>query len=230
MSCTSPLTAYRSKDVGSSGKRRITFDRNASFSGLPMKLPCGQCIGCRLAHSLQWAVRCMHEKQLHSESSFVTLTYSPEHLPSNGSLVVRDHQLFMKRMRKKMGNNIRFYMCGEYGHLFGRPHYHYLFFNRDFSDKKFWKNNKRGEPLYVSQVLSDLWDVGFSSIGDVTFESCAYVSRYIVDKIKGDKASDHYGGRTPEFTCQSRRPGIASAWYESMESIPTLVRSCCVGW
>lgn len=214
MSCTSPLTAFYSKEVGVAGKRGITFDRNASLSGLPMKLPCGQCIGCRLSHSLAWAVRCMHEKQLHSESSFVTLTFSPEHLPANGSLSVLDHQLFMKRMRKKMGQGIRFYMCGEYGHLFGRPHYHYLFFNRDFSDKKRWKDNKRGEPLFVSQALSDLWPFGFSSIGDVTLESCAYVARYIVDKITGEKAAAHYGERKPEFTCMSRKPGIASLWYD----------------
>lgn len=223
MTCYHPLTAFYSKEVGKSGKRGITFNRGASFSGVPLKLPCGQCIGCRLDRSLQWAVRCMHEKQLHAESSFVTLTYDDAHLPEGGTLVVRDHQLFMKRLRFKMGKRIRFYMCGEYGETTKRPHYHYLFFNRDFSDKKFYNLTKAGHRLYTSELLRELWPQGHNVIGDVTLESCAYVARYIVDKLNGPAAADHYRvvtgdgvvvDRCPEFTCGSRRPGLASEWYE----------------
>lgn len=222
--CLYPLTAYRSKDIGPSGKRGITFDRNASFSGIPMKLPCGQCINCRLSRSLQQAVRCMHEKQLHTESSFVTLTYEDKHLPEGGTLVPRDHTLFMKRMRKKYGKGIRFYMCGEYGETTKRPHFHYLFFNRDFRDKKFYKMAKDGvSRLYTSESLRELWEYGHNVIGDVTLESCAYVARYIADKITGDRAGEHYRvitsngvvvDRVPEFSRGSNRPGVASAWYD----------------
>lgn len=215
MVCYSPLRAYKSKEIGKSGKRGITFDRGASFSGVPMDLPCGQCIGCRLAKSLQWAVRCMHEKQLHELSSFVTLTYDEDNLPEGGSLVKRDVQLFMKRLRERLKvRGIRFYMCGEYGERTNRPHYHILFFNIDFLDKKFYKTAKRGERLYTSQLLRELWPFGNNVIGDVTLESCAYVARYIVDKMTGDKAADWYMGRQPEFTNMSRRPGIGSKWYE----------------
>lgn len=222
MSCYFPLTAYYSKEFGKSGKRGVTFDRGASFSGVPMKLPCGQCIGCRLDHSLQWAVRCMHEKQLHDESAFVTLTYDDDHLPEGGSLSVRHHQLFMKKFRKKFGKRIRFYMCGEYGELTKRPHYHYLFFNRDLPDRKYFKTARNGEKYYTSEVLRDLWPEGNNIIGNVTLESCAYVARYITEKINGAMAEAHYRvvtgegvviDRTREFTCGSRRPGIASDWY-----------------
>lgn len=218
------MTAYYSREIGKSGKRGVTFDRNASFSGVPLKLPCGQCIGCRLDRSMQWAIRCMHEKQLHTDSAFLTLTYDNEHLPEGGTLVLRDHQLFMKRARKKFGKGLRFYMCGEYGGQFSRPHYHYLWFNRDLPDKKFLKDSKAGHPLYTSKILDDLWEnKGHAWIGEVTLESCAYVARYITEKINGDMAHDHYMAitadgvivdRRPEFTCGSRRPGIASAWYE----------------
>lgn len=222
MPCYSPLRAFYTAEKGVSGKRGITFDRNASFSGEPLRLPCGQCIGCRLDRSLQWAVRCMHEKQLYSESSFVTLTYNNESLPEGGTLVKRDHQLFMKRLRKEYGNGIRFYMCGEYGAVNKRPHYHYIFFNKDFADKKYYAQAKRGEKLYTSEKLSELWPYGFNVIGDVTMESCAYVARYVVEKITGEKANAHYQcvtadgvivDRVPEFTCMSRRPGIGSDWY-----------------
>lgn len=223
MTCYHPLTGYYSKEVGSSGKRGITFDRNASFSGVPIRLPCGQCIGCRLDRSLQWGIRCMHEKQLHSESCFLTLTYNNEHLPEGNTLVLSDHQKFMKRFRKRFGKRVRFFMCGEYGAREKRPHYHYLIFNRDMPDRKFWKFNKRGERLYTSKVLTELWPYGFNVVGDVTLESCCYVARYICDKITGDMAIEHYRNvtgdgvlvdRLPEFTCQSRRPGLASDWYK----------------
>lgn len=222
MPCYSPLTAFYSNEVGKTGKRGITFDRGASFSGVPMKLPCQQCIGCRLDRSLQWAVRCMHEKQLHDSSAFVTLTYDDEHLPEGGTLVVRDHQLFMKRFRKKFGKRIRFYMCGEYGDKTKRPHYHYLFFNRDLPDRKYFKTASNGEKYYTSEVLRELWPSGNNIIGDVTLESCAYVARYITEKINGAAAVEHYTvvtgdgvvvERVPEFTCGSRRPGIGSDWY-----------------
>nr|QJB20880.1 MAG: replication initiator protein [Microvirus sp.] len=223
MPCYSPLTAYYTADKGVSGKRGITFDRNASLSGEPLRLPCGQCIGCRLDRSLQWAVRCMHEKQLHERSAFVTLTYDNDHLPEGGTLVKRDCQLFMKRLRKVFGVGIRFYMGGEYGAKSLRPHYHYLFFNIDFDDKKYYAQAKRGERLYTSKMLTELWPYGFNVIGDVTLESCAYVARYVVDKITGERADAHYRvvtedgvvvDRSPEFNLMSRRPGIASEWYE----------------
>lgn len=68
--------------------------------------------------------------------------------------------------------------------------------------------------LYRSETLEKLWPLGFSTIGEVTFESAAYVARYIMKKVNGEKAEAHYGGRKPEYTTMSRRPGIGKAWYE----------------
>lgn len=222
--CIYPLMAFYSREVNpKTGKRGITFDRGASFSGAPLRLPCGQCVECRLARSLQWGVRCMHEKQMHDASAFVTLTYDDKSLPEGGSLVPRDHTLFMKRYRERTGSGLRFYMCGEYGEVTKRPHFHYLFFNRDIPDKKYYKMSKDGKSkLYTSELLRDLWPYGHNVVGDVTLESCCYVARYIVDKITGDKADEHYRvvtgdgvivDRVPEFTRGSRRPGLASEWY-----------------
>lgn len=217
MACYSPLTAYYTSAVGESGERGITFSRGSSFSGVPLKLPCGQCIGCRLEKSRVWAMRCMNEYRMcyneGSSGSFVTLTYDDDNLPDGGTLVKRDLQLFMKRLRKKTGKGVRFYACGEYGGITGRPHYHVLLFNRDFDDKRVYGSAKRGEKLYDSDKLRQLWPAGRNVIGDISFDSCAYVARYVVDKITGDKAADHYAGRQPEFTVMSRRPGIGMSYY-----------------
>lgn len=223
MTCYHPLHGFRSKIVNpTTGKRSIVFSQKLGFVDLPVTLPCGRCIGCRLEKSRQWAVRCLHEASLYSDNCFITLTYDEKHLPKDGSLHLSHFQKFMKRLRKKFGDKIRFFHCGEYGDQNRRPHYHACIFNFDFPDRKLWKT-RDGVRLYTSEILHDLWPFGYNVIGDVTFESAAYVARYITKKITGDRAKDHYttiDPRTgeicelkPEYTTMSRRPGIGSDWF-----------------
>lgn len=184
------------------------------FVDLRHKVDCGQCLGCRLERSRDWAVRCVHEAQLWPSNLFVTLTYSDSELPAGGSLVKRHFQLFMKRLRKEYpGRRISFFHCGEYGEVSFRPHYHALLFNVEFPDKVLWKRGAHGD-LFVSSTLSRLWPHGFSSIGAVTFESAAYVARYVMKKVTGELASDYYGGRLPEYCTMSLRPAIGKRWFE----------------
>ena len=194
--------------------------------GLPphIKLPCGQCIGCRLERSRQWAIRCMHEAQMHQLSCFVTLTYNEELVPQDYSLNHRHFQLFMKKLRKKYPENkIRYYMCGEYGTLFSRPHYHACLFGIDFRDKRPISELASRAKLYSSDELTRLWKHGYATLGAVTFQSAAYVARYVMKKITGDRASSHYTyidnngeihSREPEYNRMSLRPGIGQPWYE----------------
>lgn len=185
-----------------------------------LMLPCGGCVGCRVERSRKWAVRCMHEASLHKESCFITLTYDEEHLPDDGSLSVREWQLFAKRLRKKLGD-FRFYMCGEYGSRNWRPHYHALIFGRDFADKVYHCRGSQDDKIYRSAVLDAVWGRGFTSIGSVTFESAAYTAAYCVDKFTGPN-SDWYYTRlncrgnpvrlVPPFNLMSRSPGIGAEW------------------
>lgn len=210
MSCYAPLKAWRNRDGGP-----YLFRYGPLCIGDPVPVPCQQCVGCRIDRSSEWAMRCMHEKRMWESthpSSFLTLTYSPESLPSDGGLVKRDLQLFMKRVRNATGEGVRFYGVGEYGGQFGRPHYHVLLFNRSFDDRKFYKSGKReGETLYTSRRLDAMWQMGQCVIGDVSYDSCAYVAGYIVDKITGKMAADHYMGREPEFSLMSK--GIGYSYY-----------------
>ena len=151
-------------------------------------VPCGQCIGCRLERSRQWAIRCVHEASLHTDNCFITLTYSPDCLPSDGSLNHDDFQKFFKRLRKHIApKKIRYYMCGEYGEdlqqpsKLGRPHFHACLFGLDFDDKQLYIV-RDDVKLYTSATLEKIWGKGFVTIGDVTFESAAYVARYIAKK------------------------------------------------
>lgn len=223
MPCFSPLVGYRGRTVSQvTGKRSVVFNPREGFGDLPVSIPCGQCVGCRLERSRQWAIRCMHEASLYAENCFVTLTYDDEHLPPGGGLDRGAFPKFMKRLRKRFGK-VRYYHAGEYGDKFGRPHYHACLFGFDFPDKVFWM--RRGEfPVWQAGSLGELWPFGRSEIGSVTFESAAYVARYIMKKLNGKLGEEHYervDGRTGEvvsvereYTTMSRRPGIGRPWLD----------------
>lgn len=187
-----------------------------SFKGGPPEcmvwLKCGKCTGCLMEHARQWSLRCMHEARYHELNCFVTLTYSDDNLPANGSLNYRDFQLFFKRLRKRHGSGIRFFMCGEYGSNFSRPHYHACIFGFDFLDKYPASKSPSGDILYRSFELDDLWKLGFCTLGDLTAQSAGYVARYTLKKA-ANSASD-YGDRVPEFIQMSRRPGIGQQFYK----------------
>lgn len=222
MACYSPLNAYKKK-TNKDGKLVVTFRRNESLRGERINLPCGQCVGCRLERSRQWAVRCMHEAQMHEKNCFITLTYEDKNLPPKNSLDKTHFQKFMKRLRKRYGSGIRYYQCGEYGDIYLRPHYHALLFNHDFDDKKYF-SVKNGNKTYTSDELNTLWSKGFAVIGDVTFESAAYVARYVMKKVYGKNSSKYYGDRIPEYTTMSRGSrilrtgGIGKSYYEKFKS------------
>lgn len=174
-------------------------------------------------------MRCMHEGQMHEHNCFLTLTYDQAHLPRDGSLDIGAWQNFAKRWRNKRGT-FRYFHCGEYGEQNGRPHYHAAIFGEDFkADRVLDKTTPAGFPLYTSQELTDLWTHGRAWIGELTFESAAYVARYIMKKVTGPNSSAHYereglqheGEITellPEYTTMSRRPGIGTTWFEKFHT------------
>lgn len=224
MPCYHPLRGFRARHVNESGKRGIVFDRKAGFVDQPVEVPCGQCIGCRLERSRQWAMRCYHESKLYEDNCFVTLTYNDESLPEGGTLVKKHFQDFMKRLRfSHPERKIRYFHCGEYGETTFRPHYHAILFNLAFEDQKLF-SIKNGFRLYTSDRLERIWGHGFATVGSVTFDSAGYCARYIMKKVTGDDAEKHYQridpdtgeifAVEPEYCTMSRRPGIGKGWLE----------------
>ena len=222
MTCYHPLLAYRSEG-------KIVFHKPFAFAK-GFNLPCGQCIGCRLKYSQEWAVRLMHENQMHEDSCFITLTMNDEYLMSREnpySLDKSEFQRFMKRLRKRYGKQIRYFHCGEYGEKNSRPHYHAIIFGMDFEDKELFSIRDEIR-LYTSETLAELWPYGFVTIGSVTMESCAYVARYVCKKQKGKNAEEHYirwdpltGEGTPiepEYATMSRKPGIGKTWFDNYKN------------
>ncbi|UPW40946.1 replication initiator protein [Sigmofec virus UA08Rod_6051] len=200
---------------------RPIFKKPKNLNGYrEISVPCGRCIGCRISRCKDWSSRCWHESQQYEHNLFLTLTYAPEHLPVNGSgcpiVKVSDFQAFMKRFRQHLvrsgQESCRFFHCGEFGSLRGRPHYHALIFNSGvFPDLKFYKFSKSGEPLYMSKTITELWGKGRVIIGSVTYKSAGYVARYCLKKEYGNK--DHRGPGLSEYITMSRRPGIGFTWF-----------------
>jgi len=223
MPCYFPLHGFRSQLTTKTGKRKLTFSEKSGYRDLPVTVPCGQCIGCRLERSKQWALRLYHESKFHESSCFVTLTYSEQLVPPGGSLVKSHFQGFLKRLRKfdysrwckthscqdevctHTYPGIRYFHCGEYGETnpvtglkdggLYRPHYHACLFGIDFQeDRKFHTRSSQGHTLWKSETLERIWGRGQCLIGNFTAETAAYTARYLLKKVSGDPAQAHYEG------------------------------------
>lgn len=166
-----------------------------------------------------WELRVMHEAQQWQQNCFITLTYGRDKLPPNASLSHRDFQLFMKRARKAIGP-FRFYMCGEYGPLNNRPHYHACLFGIDFTDRTPSGRSKSGRLFYNSQLLHDLWTHGIVTVQDLTRETASYTARYVMQKLTGDQATEAYTNtnRIPPYNAMSLKPGIGHDWFHQYRS------------
>lgn len=244
MACYNPIAAFQC------GDGEIVFNeqealRYATRSNI--NLPCGKCIGCTLNYSRHWATRIMHEAQMHTYNSVVTLTYDDDHLPSDRSLHHDHFQLFIRRLKKRLSKEVRidgqpqrscasgilhsrheqravvrYYVAGEYGESYKRPHYHAILFGIDFQNKLIFKDK-----LWRSPELEQLWPHGYSSIMPLTWQTAAYVARYVIKKQESktktryqviDPDTGELITRKSEYTKMSRRPGIGANWLDKYQS------------
>lgn len=226
MPCYLPLDAYHAPGG-------ISFNHRESF-GIPIQLPCGRCLGCRLEKAKEWALRCYHENLIIEEqggkSCFVTLTYSPENLPADHGLHHADFKNFLRRLKRKSGKTIRYFMSGEYGkpteknNFIARPHFHAILFGYRPTDLKL-VNIRNGSRNYISKELGSCWEFGSHEIGYVTFKNAGYVARYTLKKQKEDgNFIDPETGeilyekvRAP-YIRMSLRPGIGARWFRKYKN------------
>ena len=131
----------------------------------PIQVPCGKCLPCLVNRREEWAFRIWQEHMASCGSLFVTLTYDPQHLPDGYQLSKPDLQKFMKRLRKRCSQRLRYYAVGEYGTKRQRPHYHILLFNTTLDDE---------------QAIRESWKLGQLHIGKVNEASIRYCLKYIV--------------------------------------------------
>lgn len=196
VACFHPITAYRT----TAGAVIIAKEPADAH---PLSLPCGNCLGCRMAAARAWALRCQLELSDHRSATFTTLTYDDDHLPV--TLSKRHLQLWLKRFRKKMAPTgpVRFFASGEYGELNNRPHYHAILYGANADRDR--------------NLIQDTWAQGHTKTVDATPATIAYVAGYTAKKIgfKRKAAQEQVDQETGEvytweapFIQMSRRPGI----------------------
>lgn len=205
MQCIQPLSA----SFDEAGN--ITFSsKKRSKELVPFAFECRKCLPCRLNNAREKAIRAVHEAKTHKNNIFLTLTYDDEHL-SSSRLVYKDFQDFMKKLRHTQDEKITYIVTGEYGEKNKRPHWHALIFNFRPKDELHLRSTERGDRVYTSKLISDVWSSGRHEYGDLTLDSASYTCRYAAKKLVHGSDQDH--DYHPIHKTSSRR-AIGRSWIE----------------
>lgn len=173
-----------------------------------LKVPCGQCMNCRINLARTWAGRIMMENAAYPDYAwFLTLTYDDENVPRTPDGVPTLHrsefQTWIKKAYRHRGA-FRYYAVGEYGDHTLRPHYHMAVFPQ------------RG--CEISR-LADFWTKGFTSASPLNAQRARYLAEYTAKKLTKNTDPRLEPAQEPEFRVGSRRPPIGAAL------LPSLVRA-----
>lgn len=160
----------------------------------------------------------MLESQNKPDNCFVTLTFSENNLPSDGSVNPRHLSDFVKRLRADLPpRSIRYYGVGEYGDETFRPHYHVILFG--------YPNCRRGRTDLRKRTCCDVcelvrrkWGHGEVFLGSVDTNSAQYVCGYVTKKMTS-KNDVRLAGRHPEFARMSLKPGIGADSLHDVASV-----------
>lgn len=94
---------------------------------------------------------------------------------------------------------VRFFLCGEYGDRFQRPHYHAVcFFASNYDEDA------------LKKFLEIAWGKGFVTISPLTVRRSKYVAKYTCKQL----FPDEYGKCKPPFALMSRSPAIGSTYVD----------------
>lgn len=167
-----------------------------------------------------WSFRLTNEGRHSSAAFFVTFTYDSKSVPLSKrkfmTLRKRDCQLYFKRVRKRLGSGLKYYLCGEYGKTYKRPHYHAILFNLNLDQiidqpSMHEYNMSRLKLDGKSQFKAIGWDHGHVTIGDVNEASIGYTLKYM---CKGKTVPAHRNDdRLPEFSIMSKGLGVGYLTY-----------------
>lgn len=188
--------------------RRVSPFSPARAYGMT-EFECGACPECMQKRASTWVLRCVAEaktrKELHQGVCMVTLTYDNFVRDENGHLIFdrrtnsylelppdrslkcskRDVQLFMKRLRKKFGDGIKYMATAEHGSRTHRAHYHIILFGVSFPDLVPYKRSKRGNQIFTSRILTRLWSKGICTVdsSNVSASIARYVTKYSLKQV-----------------------------------------------
>lgn len=171
-----------------------------------MLFSCGDCMPCRFNKRRLWAHRIELECTQHEHNTFLTLTYSDDKVPSNGSLEPSHLRDFIKRLRHLQ--KFRYFAVGEYGGKTFRPHYHLALFGFVGCEWEQSRLARRSECCRMCSDVKRIWGFGNVYLGTME-KSASYISGYVVKKMTR-RDDPRLQGRYPEFARMSLKPGIGA--------------------
>lgn len=182
---------------------------------------CGKCQSCQAKVRQDWEIRLTNELKTSKTGICITLTYRNDCLPPGATLVKSDVQNYIKRIRQQLWRNrdnrrIKYFVAGEYGDRFGRPHYHAIIFGLSMRDQ---------------HLLHDKWQMGFTKVDILSPQSIRYVTKYLQKPsiFRGRAGRNLYRyqmHKEPPFRLMSQ--GIGLTWF--LENIIDCMRDKCVKW
>lgn len=191
------------------------------FTKIGQAYGCGQCLPCRVQKRRLWRSRIMIEAMQYTDNAFVTLTYNDKSLPvidapdglsGAGTLEPAHLRNFLKRLRKELPNEIRFFAVGEYGGETWRPHYHLALFNFSNCARGLTLQSPLSSRRLASKCCSQcsmverIWGNGDIELRALDPGKSGYLAGYVTKKMT-KKEDARLLGRHPEFSRQSNGGG-----------------------
>lgn len=182
----------------------------------PIAVPCGCCVGCRMDQAKQWKIRlCLEALDFKDKVFFLTLTYRDKDLPINRDgepyLKKSDVQDFLNRLRnptKGVHRFYRYFLCGEYGDVTHRPHFHVILFG-DLDDLVPFDFGR-----YRSATIEKAWKHGICEVSPAHPNMMAYVAGY-VEKKQCDPLWNDYPVKP--FTLKSTKPILGHSYISKVD-------------
>lgn len=199
------------------------FGKFISKAGIPvvgyqpkyLQVPCGRCVNCLSLRQDTWAWRIEQEALFTMKNYgavyFITMTYDDEHLvwsDDRCTLYKDDVQKFMKKVRYYIPG-VRYFLCGEYGDMFGRPHYHWIGYFKNWISRDDLK-----------EIIYPCWnkceDFEFK-IDPFSLKTAEYVAKYSMKRF-----GVNYDGVVPPFAMMSLKPPIGECFLKDLRNTALL--------
>lgn len=187
-----------------------------------VEVGCRECYQCRTAKVNDWVGRCIAESRYSEATYSVTLTYREDAGAKTTTLVYKDVQEFLKRLRWQYGK-IRFIVTGEYGTRKGRAHWHIvLFFKEQVPDWDELSKASKIESLEKhefeiaartnsSRFMWETWGHGFVHVQQPDWKGMKYAIKYILKEKQARGAYSHLA--------MSKKPPLGYQYFDYLADL-----------
>ena len=157
---------------------------------------CRECWQCRKRRVNDYVGRCIAESKFSKKTYAVTLTYDADQGVNAVTLIYKDVQDFLKRLRKK--HKCRYIVTGEYGSAKGRSHWHIILFFKDSWPEV--TSNKRVDWKY--------WKHGFSYFQEPDWKGFEYCLKYVLKDQTSRQSDSHLA--------MSKKPPLGHEFFQQL--------------